>query len=57
MRTRGGLVRPSERQRGLETRQITKRPKTMKTKKTKIAELMIDVQEDNLEILEGEKDA
>ncbi|OAP08935.1 hypothetical protein AXX17_AT2G06390 [Arabidopsis thaliana] len=52
MRTRGGLVRPSERQRGLETRQITKWPKTMKTKKTKIAELMIDVQEDNLEILE-----
>jgi len=57
MRTRGGLVHPSECQGGLETRQITKRPKTMKTKKTKIAELMIDVQEDNLEILEGEKDA
>ena len=57
MRTRGRLVRPNERLGGVETRQITKRPKTMKTKKKKIAELMIDAPEDVLEILEGEKDA
>jgi len=41
----------------VETRQTTKRPKTMKAKKEKIAELMIDAYEDVLEILEGERDA
>ncbi|CAL9238612.1 unnamed protein product, partial [Arabidopsis halleri] len=43
MKTRGGLVRRSKRQQGLDAVTVMKPPKATKTKKKRIAELMTDV--------------